>query len=365
MKKLISLDETFETFDERLLALAQVVGVPYESLTEREASSDPVVRSDSFHGRAEWGLRWLLGKLRLENENGPEARANPKSWALLQQLICRVPVSIAGKSCSAQEILSTVEKTLAENYPDQVLEDGSDNLPGSLRQQDEASDRAGLDAHETPSKQASLKRKRDNDVKKGGKNVKLDDAAVSPASTLLPQILGTFKLMIQLSAPTVIGAEMPVAEQLKAVLHTNGPHAARLMKLWLNALTTLFMRKEKQKWSHSTGDMTLDPLLFIWDLSNVNAVHGPGSPTALFSSQCLLHSTLLLSLTAGCSTDFGSNPSVGRNNQLFSALQTQLAKHTFFLRMHFSFKTKIPIVVHRRLCIRILLISASPRSYNP
>ncbi|KAF2398830.1 hypothetical protein EJ06DRAFT_583451 [Trichodelitschia bisporula] len=283
LPQLLALDKDYESFERRLQQAARLAGIRSDILDSNEIASATFAKGPT-QSRAEWVLRWLLDKLRAQDDAGKKARASSRSWTLLKELVLSVPMSNASRLLNSNQVLSIVQTTLEEN---QMVLRGL--LPGS-RQRDvrwywpedlETSDSSTtVDGYEAVSK----KRKRWAESSPSQRRI-ID--GYHPGKLL--EVIGAFIIaLVDLSRSSSSEINAVASEHIKSVLRLDTARASRLLSLWLSAIHAASTMEPSSS--------SVAPALAIWGMRSVDA-EGPDVASAAFCADCLipalkLHDTL-------------------------------------------------------------------------
>ncbi|GAM85938.1 hypothetical protein ANO11243_039480 [Dothideomycetidae sp. 11243] len=104
-QRLLSLDKTFDSLDDRIESAAGILQISLED--------ESAVHEIGNHGRHDLVLHWIQDKLKKE----PAARADPKAWRLFRRLVALLPASRVSKFLEETEATTTVILALAEQFP--------------------------------------------------------------------------------------------------------------------------------------------------------------------------------------------------------------------------------------------------------
>ncbi|KAF1815230.1 hypothetical protein P152DRAFT_512496 [Eremomyces bilateralis CBS 781.70] len=307
LPKLLSLDSTYDTFEDRLNAASVIAGV---------ASKGPNSKSTSHAiqvARAEWVLRWLLERLGSDGSQSAEARAKPESFNLVAQLIHGLPIAVSARVLKSRKILFIVEKTLEE----------ANAAGGRVVQYSNTSGGAETVSDTTESKHSkgvAVGKKRKNAESPGRPSKRARNTGLPDPSQLHQALTSLLQTII--GAAEAERANIPVsAEYLSSVFQTDVVHAAQLLGLWLS-LTAQILRASDVK-------VSLGPVLRIWK-SRVIA-SGKGDQTELeFSSRCLVPASALLSCAKAMQAVRSDSPSRTNLSNIEHQMEGLLIKHVVF-----------------------------------
>jgi len=116
LQRLLVLDKTFSTLDDRIEAAAAILGL---SLDERDQVTVPT----GNYGRYDFVYRWILDKL----SKDATARANPLSWSLLLRLLTASPTQRVKKLLANSGLSGVVVETLKDLFHDLEAPVASEN----------------------------------------------------------------------------------------------------------------------------------------------------------------------------------------------------------------------------------------------
>lgn len=311
LRRLLALDKDFSTFDEKLDHATHIIGQP-DGAKPRDDSQGPLL---FYKGspRTEWVLRWLLSKLKTDDQEGLNARSSWVAWQLLERVLLGLPPAISAKLLNSNGFLTILEKTLQENFIGPRAE---------RRLQEEASVKRRKDGKST------RKRKRDG--------TPVEDPDVSDHENqerivLFETVAGATMEIAAACFDDSDSYEKSVAELLRSVLRTNAAQAARLLRLWLESVHHLVL-KAAFDGRVPVGSL-LPHVLQIWNASVADLGSDASSAAERFSQECLVPAVVLLS-------DFSREVSppvepsaveTGRDmeSRISRTLETLLARHVF------------------------------------
>lgn len=278
--RLQAVNQDFSDLDQQLRHVAHIIGLPQHwasihAQEARHAALQPLARP-----RAEWVLRWLLDKLKHDNDAGRTARSNATAWLLLDCMFHALPVSRSAPHLRDASFPTILERSLLENFGDHR------HSPAAMTIAQDASEptvtASPADA------QPSRKRKR------GTLEPSLPKRAATTASdpeSLFAAIKRVLRSIADMGAIAGNGLDVTQAELIKMVLRTDSAQAGRILNLWFTTVS----------WIWVTTAPPRDPDIFhlslvndIWDMRIIDSSDETASSSQVFSDECLI-STLLLS----------------------------------------------------------------------
>ncbi|KAF2087847.1 hypothetical protein K490DRAFT_65127 [Saccharata proteae CBS 121410] len=306
LQRLLALDKDFTSFDDQLDQAGRIVG-----LANFEDNTNEVPQiSTTANPRAEWVLRWLLGKLGSQESNskGPWSRSNKRAWILLGRILGSLPLSISARLLNSNKFLSIVEKTLAENF----IVSSSWWLPvpvqsGELGRNSEQL--AGETAPPDDKSKSSRKRKRPSAATEIADTSKPASLQPQERHELLSAIARVLDAIVKSTSFSLQFHEAMVTEYMKSVLRTDVAQAARLLKRWIMA--------------QDLSAPNLDSMLPIWELSLSGSKNSTDNLNH-FSLECLMPAATLLSQLQ--TSSFETTEAMSR---AISQLQALFARHVF------------------------------------
>ncbi|KAJ9665676.1 hypothetical protein H2201_004160 [Coniosporium apollinis] len=334
LQKLLSLEQDFTSFDEQLFQAAQIVGLQ-EVLTGSDGSPHRATRKERFHSRLEWVLRWLLEKLKAQDEAGHTARASVRAWKLLSGLLHTVPTSSAAKLLSGCQFLSVLERALLENFAEDarsgwVADQVDQDVAAPIRRESTSGSSATLGEQPRPSK----KRKRHNGSPKEPVTTKPTTRSMESVTELFESIAVVVETIHERSSPSNQDDNGAVASaHMRAVLRTDTAQAALILKLWIVALYNMirsFAQAENPLGGLKGRALCLSTVVRIWEMRSLNLDDESGISAAVFSSECLVPVTQLLSAIAHSSKGVDSQPALMKDKEgSIRQLEQLLARHVF------------------------------------
>ena len=242
----------------------------------------------TFDPRAEWALRWLLKKLRDSDISPGSPHLKPKSWAMLQELVIRTPLTSVARQLSAQQVTSILRNTLhwLQERVNRVivsLELGTGNEE-LLDRPEDSSDTVQSSSSE---RGTSKKRKRD------GTEVTASEAAVSTAigtfMVLYPAISGTVRQLESLTMDLERKQGFAV-EHMKSSLRSSPEDAAHilgssfyLMNRILQApqgqwhQNKIFTKELQIPFAHTCYRVCILPVIDLWNRRSLTGQHSSTS----------------------------------------------------------------------------------------
>ncbi|KAI5243200.1 hypothetical protein E4T47_02880 [Aureobasidium subglaciale] len=251
LQRLLSLDKSFDTFDERVQEAARILSISSDPQSD---VASPVNTSSAHTARLDFVLRWLLEKLSAQSET---SQCLP-SWILLRRILERMPSAALAKSLSAASPLNTCSNALAHLFPST-----------STRVPDATDD----------GKRSCKKRKRQSAAN--------DTTSAHPA-LIFSEILASIRLLISRSTQTPSAMDAASENRVHALLRLDHAELVRFVKYTLYGLLSLHS-------SHSMSiSLAASSLALIQDLAILqpNAVVDPSDIS--FCTECLWPAALLL-----------------------------------------------------------------------
>lgn len=280
IQKLVSVENSYTIFSEQLQQIELYSGLSYARL---ENESRDLIRPAP--SRAEWVLRWLLGKLQPNTLAGKSARVCPRAWRTLYNAAVMLPSSTLSRHFNHFGLLGILERTLE----DCLLK--NKGLVPSSREADletrNISSLSNVDLYETVESVSGSEHFQDLHKRKRAAR---DDIS-SPPKRKRHSPSTDFDLIMESMAAILmqVGRESRKpssrAEQLKSVLRCDVSQAARILRLWMEGLlergTHMWLRPDIQQ-TH-----WLDAVLLIWDNKSLAIGEDESHVTELFSKHCL------------------------------------------------------------------------------
>ncbi|PSN66089.1 hypothetical protein BS50DRAFT_677372 [Corynespora cassiicola Philippines] len=286
LPRLIAINKDFTDLNEQISQAAQIIGLSQDWDVPQKQNADRSAHN-VVGPRAEWALRWVLDKLKNQADPGAQARANSRSWMLLQWTIEILPISRCANHLRDADFLSILEQTLQESFG---RENAAENTSWEARNQDE-SDSSETVQGESPSR----KRKRPSSgTANPSKKVNLGKNGLQQLFIAVRSVICaiTIKANIQSGLGQTVDSEL-----MKMVLRGESyqaDQAARVMKYWLMAAQSLLALGTRTHSEELESVLDLSPVQELWDLRRVDAEDESGTSAEQFSAECLIPTLGLL-----------------------------------------------------------------------
>lgn len=280
-------------------------------------------------------LRWLLEKLKAQDEVGRTARASPRAWKLLSGLLYTLPTSNAARLLKGCHFLSVLERALLENYAEDarggwIADPVDQNAAPSTRGESTSGSSAILEEQPRPSK----KRKRHNGSPKESVTTKPTTRTTKSVTELFNRIATVVEIIYEQSSPLSQVDDGAVATaHMRAVLRTDTAQAALILKLWIVALCNMirgFAQAQDPLEAWKGCGAYLSSIIRIWDMRSLNLDDESGISAAVFSSECLVPVTQLLSaVMQGFKGTDSQRALIKDEEESIRQLEQLLARHVF------------------------------------
>ncbi|KAF2809109.1 uncharacterized protein BDZ99DRAFT_521569 [Mytilinidion resinicola] len=296
LQRLLALEKTFTDLNQQIREVASILGLPNTWDASRSTvNSSGKPRSLQYHARAEWVLRWILEKLKVEGTTGSKARKNIRAWKLLGCLTTIIPTSNAAGLLRAGDYVNTLEKVLEENFGDDVHDTAFkvDVEPQSGTTASGEASESSVTAEELPA--TSRKRKRHAEVEAPAKKIGLTTGA---PKDLFDAIARSLETIVAKSYSHTEPEDKIAADHMRMVLLVDSEKAAKLLKFWLNALVSMLLDTDAKAAILGAPDscMRLTPIFRIWEMRTPGRHDDTVASLNAFSEHCLLPATILLGL---------------------------------------------------------------------
>jgi hypothetical protein len=301
LQRLLALDKSYSTLDSQLDEAAAVLHLPSDWGSEKPntESLDPADSRISVP-RAEWLLKWILEKLKIQGANGSEARSNARAWLFLRWLVETIPdPSIMLRTSS---ILRIVEQALEERTPAGT---GEHVDPFGLFDSSHLSSPA--------TKIDSKKRKRDADGCHQSDGPRAEESFFQVVS----QVIGVLCQRSEKSSSQQL--RFRHSDQIKSVLRTDSSQAGRLLRLCLEFIHASNFPPGR------VGLLTfadMKPFLRIWHLRIIPSTEDSKESANVFSTCCLISACKVIQAV--------SHPSnVLSHSEILTEVEKLVARHLF------------------------------------
>ncbi|KAF2188933.1 hypothetical protein K469DRAFT_626674 [Zopfia rhizophila CBS 207.26] len=325
LPKLLAINKNSGELNEQIRQATHIIGLPNDWDKMQDDSLRPMAPTHLVRARAEWVLRWILDKLKEQDDVGVHARTNAKAWKLLEWMLRVTPVSRAAIHLRDASFLTILEGALRENFENDIMEVSSVLAAEHRNEISESSETA----QEEPTH--SRKRKRPSSgTSTPSKKVALERSALDH---LFKAIVEAVKVITSRISSDLNGENAILAEHMKMVLRTESAQAARILKFWLMAVHKVLSAASKSSLpSFDTLDdyLSLRPVLEVWDLRAVAVSDNSGASAEEFSTECLIPALMLHDAIQDTSNSMYSeqnNPDV--RNRVAQSLERLLVRHLF------------------------------------
>lgn len=287
LQRLLSLDKTFDSFDERVREAARILGLDLglQSPSDKKAPSLPP--SLSYAARLDFVLRWLLDKL----SSQPDARQCLPSWILLRRVLEHMPPAALAKSLSTAHPLNTCSTALADIFPP---------VPSpSSKPADDAN-------------RSTKKRKRQSAA---------NDTPSDQPALIFADITASVRLLISRSTPSASASHAASENRVHALLRLDHADLVRFIK------HTFFALLHLQSSGQLLPYLVTSTLKLIQDLSILQPNASVDPSDLSFCTECLWPAALLLRFLH--STPRSDDASHHHTQQAIQLLDRFLATHLF------------------------------------
>lgn len=251
MRRLLSLDKSFDSFQERLQEAARILDI---SLDPQFISGSSTSSSLSHISRLDFVLRWLLDKLSAQQET---CQYLP-SWILFRRILERMPTAALAKSLSVASPVNTCSSALAHLFP-----------PTSTPAPNIADD----------AKPSTKKRKRQSAA---------NDTTSDHPALIFAQVTVAIRVLISRSTQSRDASDAASENRVHALLRLDHADLVRFVKHTLYALLHL-RTSHSLPLSHVAATLTL-----IQDLAILQPNASVDSMDISFCTECLWPAALLL-----------------------------------------------------------------------
>lgn len=281
MQRLLSLDKSFDSLDERIQEAARVLDITLERRPNVKdvLSSQPRRARAGHDGRRELVVRWLLEKLK----NQPEVRLNALAWELLRRTIQDMTVSSAVRVLGTTSITNVAIAALNESFPE-----------GNLKA---AFSRSQQVVEEVKTTKESARKEKSNKRKRSTPDTEIQSQGANPdnAARVFMELANLLFLLVDRSKPSEQSMESIASSQMQSLLRLEGPKMIDLVQHWFEALILLCRTTYDNQLEDASKpayiSSLMDLLVAIWTLQPPAA-----AASELFCKQCLWPATLLLSV---------------------------------------------------------------------
>ncbi|KAG9735380.1 hypothetical protein KCU59_g10448, partial [Aureobasidium melanogenum] len=284
LQRLLSLDKSFDSFEQRVQEAARILDIPLDPQSELES---PASSSLSHTARLDFVLRWLLDKLSAP----PETCQCLQSWILLRQILERMPSAALAKSLSVASPLNTCSNALAHIFPS-------------------ASSSAASTSDDA--KQSTKKRKRQSAA---------NDTTSDHHVLIFTQIMASIRLLITRSTQSPSATDAASENRVHALLRLDHADLIRFVRHTLHALLNL-------QTSHNIPtSLVASSLALIQDLAILQPNASVDPVDISFCTECLWPAALLLQSLHSDSTSDGAAQQHAQH--AIRSLDRLLATHLF------------------------------------
>jgi nucleolar pre-ribosomal-associated protein 2 len=337
LQRLLALEKNYTDLDQQIREARSILNLRKDWDTPESSVDFPgTFQGAQYHARAEWVLRWLLEKLKVDGTAGRQARGIVGAWNLLDCLITIIPAASAAVLLRAGDYTKSLEKALEENFGDDILDRafrvdvGPQNGITASREPLEST----VTAEELP--ETSRKRKRGTESESPVKKIGLSTGA---SKVLFYTIARSLEAVVASSYSTQGPAYKIVANHMRMVLRVDSANAAKLLKSWLNAIILILADSDARATilNATDGSMKLTPMLRIWEMRTPGVQDDTGASVDDFSEHCLLPVTILLGLVKDDETftSLGEDVNVNKDHlavarkAVIISLEQLYARHVF------------------------------------
>ncbi|KAF2658853.1 hypothetical protein K491DRAFT_713106 [Lophiostoma macrostomum CBS 122681] len=280
LPRLLASSKDFTELPDQVRQAARIIGLPDDWSTVTEEGKHSEVAQRLVPARAEWVLHWVLHKLKEEGQTGAQARAFPQSWVLLGWMVHISTLSKAVAHLQDVDILSILEQTLQENFG---LDETTQVPPNSENVHMKDASESSETVQEDP--RPSRKRKRPSaDTSTPTKRVALQPDGLEQLFVAIAQAVGSIYHKSDFQGIT---EGLTFVEQTTPVLRAESAQAARLLKLWLMAVSKLVVTRPNTTTLLVVLD--LSTISNIWDLRKADpADKTQASSAEQFCTECLV-----------------------------------------------------------------------------
>ncbi|KAH0254400.1 hypothetical protein KCU91_g18018, partial [Aureobasidium melanogenum] len=280
LQRLLSLDKSFDSFDQRVQEAARILDISLDPTSEHKS---PAPSSLSHTARLDFVLRWLLDKLSVQ----PDTCQCLQSWILLRQILERMPSAALAKSLSVASPLNTCSNALAQIFPSTSA----------------APDTAD-DAHKS-----TKKRKRQSAA---------NDTTSDHHALIFTQVMASIRLLITRSTQSPSAKDASSENRVHALLRLDHADLIRFVKYTLHALLNL------QNSHNIPTSLIASSLALIQDLAILQPNASVDPLDISFCTDCLWPAALILQSLHADSTSDGAS-----QQHAIRSLDRLLATHLF------------------------------------
>jgi len=299
LQRLLSLDKSFDSFEERVQEAARILDI---SLDPQFIPGSSTSSSLSHISRLDFVLRWLLDKLSAQ----PETCQYLPSWILFRRILERMPTAALAKSLSVASPINTCSVALAHLFP-----------PTSTPAPNTADD----------AKPSTKKRKRQSAA---------NDTTSDHPALIFAQVTVAIRVLISRSTQTPVATDAASENRVHALLRLDHADLVRFVKHTLYALLHL-RTSHGLPLSHVAATLTL-----IQDLAILQPNASMDPMDISFCTECLWPAALLLqSLHSELGSELASQHNATRS------LDRLLATH-LFVPARAAFYTSKAVVQKKR-----------------
>ncbi|GAB7350405.1 hypothetical protein MBLNU459_g1021t1 [Dothideomycetes sp. NU459] len=293
LQRLLALDKTFDTLDQRVEEAARILGISLVTAREcPETYTSAASPASAQHGaRHEFVLRWLLDKIRTQ----PNAHASRPAWTLLRCLVqLSTPASLV-KALGGLPFTPTLVDALEKTFPGDPLP--SSNVASLETADDENALPSGTPSQVESTTVLSTKKRKRSAENKGdatGPPGMLPDAMENHGTIL--DISAILRVFVKTSTSRASAATQALHYQVQSILGLNMRDLVRLIKHWLIALippataSGLFQSAAWLKFVNHSLTILLD----VWALQPALQNSDKDALSEAFCRNCLWSATSLL-----------------------------------------------------------------------
>lgn len=279
MQRLLSLDKSFDSFEERVQEAARILDISLDT----QFVAQPATSSSLSHiSRLDFVLRWILDKLSAQ----PDTCQSLPSWILLRRILERMPSAALAKSLSVASPINTCSTALAHLFPPTFT-------PSANTAQD--------------AKPSSKKRKRQSAA---------NDTTSDLSALIFAQITVAIRVLISRSTQNPVATDAASENRVHALLRLDHADLVRFVKHTLYAVLHL-------RTSHNLPPLHVAATLsLIQDLAILQPNASVDPMDISFCTECLWPAALLLE-------SLHSEPDSASQQRATRSLDRLLATHLF------------------------------------
>ncbi|THZ09494.1 hypothetical protein D6C93_00022 [Aureobasidium pullulans] len=296
LQRLLSLDKTFDSFEDRVQEAARILNISLHPQAEVDSATPS---STSHTARLDFVLRWLLDKLSAK----PEPCQCLPSWTLLRRILERMPSAALAKSLAVASPLNTCSKALAELFP-----------PASSL----------APSHVDDTNRSSKKRKRQSAA---------NDTASDHPALIFGEITASIRLLISRSTQTS-ATDAASENRVHALLRLDHAELVRFVKHTLYGLLHL------QSSQNLPTSLVASSLTLIQDLAILQPNASVDPLDISFCTECLWPAALLLRFLHSESKLDGTSQNYAQHS--IRSLDRLLATHLFVPARVAFYNSKTP-----------------------